>query len=784
MIRRPIRHLTVALLLASPVILLARQAPAGLPPAPPTTVDMIDRIFQAREFTQRPLPQPEWLEGGASYMLVERAGDGSGGTTVARYDSATGAKREVLITAAQLTPERGRAPLEIEELSWSKDGERALVFTNSRRVWRTNSRGDYWLFDRRSGKLKRIGGNAPEASLMYARFNPDATKVAYVRQNDLYAEDLASGAIERLTHDGSDLVINGGSDWVNEEELDLHDCFRWSPDGTRIAFWQFDTHGVGDFPLMYYLGSARDIVTHVPYPHTGPYPLVMNVPYPLAGTTNSAVRAGVVDAKGGSVRWMKLPGDARDHYIARMQWADPRTLLVQQLNRLQNTDDYLLADAGTGAVRPMWRDHDDAFITIGFGGLPEARPIRDGAEFLVTSEKDGWMHAFRITRDGREALVTRGDMDAIGIAGVDEKKGWLYVVASPDNATQRYLFRAPLDGLADPVRVTPDAFAGSNVYTISPDGRYAFHRFSSFDDPGIVELVALPDHARVAVTDGNEALKQRAATLTKPPVEYFKANAGDGTIVDGYMLKPPDFDASKRYPVVVYVYGEPASQTVEDRWTGPTSLYHRYLTTLGYLVVSFDNAGTPAPRGRAWRKAVYGAVGVLSSKQQAEALRWLGAAHAYVDLDRVAVWGWSGGGTNTLNLLFRSPDLYKVGLAVAPVPDQRLYDTIYQERYMGLPEANTEGYQHASAINFAEGLKGGLLIVHGSGDDNVHYQGTQLLVNRLIQLGKPFDFMTYPDRTHAIAEGPGTTTHLYHLLTRYLTAHLPGGPRDIRTDGL
>ena len=770
-----VRLLTAILAVATPVLLPARQAPVATQ-APPAAADMVDRIFKTREFSARPAPQPQWFDGGASYVVVAD-GDGADQPNVTRYDSATGAKRDVLITATQLTPANTRVPLEVEELAWSKDEQRVLVFTNSRRVWRTNSRGDYWLLDRQAGTLKKLGGDAPEASLMYAQFNPAGTKVAYVRQNDIYVEDLASGAITRLTQDGSDLVINGGSDWVNEEELDLHDCFRWSPDGDRIAFWQFDLHGVGSFPLTYYLGKDRDIVTGIPYPKTGPYPLVVNVPYPLAGTTNSAVRAGVIEASGGAVTWMNVPGDPRQHYIARLQWADPRTLLIQQLNRLQNTVSFLMADAGAASVREIWRDRDEAFITIGFGGLPEARPIRGGASFVATSEKDGWMHVYAIDRDGRETLVTRGDFDAMAIAGIDEKNGWVYFIASPDNATQRYLYRSPLDGRADPVRVTPRAFAGSNGYTVSPDGRFAFHRFSRFDDPGIRELVALPDHKTVVVMDDNAALKKKVAALLAPPVEYFKADAGDGVTVDGYMLKPKDFDASRRYPVLVHIYGEPAGQTVEDRWGGSTALYHRYVASLGYLVVSFDNAGTPAPRGRAWRKAVAGTVGVLSSKQQAAALRSLATTRRYVDLERVAVWGWSGGGTNTLNLLFRSPDLYKVGMAVAPVPDQRLYDTIYQERYMGLPAENVEGYRQASAINVAEGLKGDLLIVHGSGDDNVHYQGTELLVNRLIELGKPFDFMTYPDRTHAIAEGPGTTSHLYHLLTRYLTGHLPAGPR-------
>lgn len=771
------RRLILSLVVAAPVFVSAQQT--ARPAAVAASGDMIDRIFGHREFSPRPGPQPQWFDGGASYLLVEPVTAGSDQVNVVRYDSATGKKRDVLITPAQLTPAGATAPLEIEHLSWSDDGQRVLVFTNTHRVWRTNSRGDYWLLDRRGGRLKKIGGDAPEASLMYAKFSPDAAKVAYVRQNDIYVEDLTSGTITRLTRDGSDQVINGGSDWVNEEELDLHDCYEWSPDGTRIAFWQFDMHGVGDFPLVYYLGKDREIITRPQYPQTGPYPLIDHIPYPLAGTTNSSVRAGVVPSDGsGSINWLQLPGDSREHYIARMQWADARTLLVQQLNRLQNIDRYLLADAATGSAREMWADRDDAFITIGFGGLTQARPLRKRAEFLVMSEKDGWMHAYRITRDGHETLVTRGDIDALSVVGVDENDGWVYFIASPENATERYLYRSRTDGRGSPERVTPRTFAGSNSYDVSDDGRYAFHRFSAFDDPGIRELVSLPAHHAIAVTDDFAALKEKVRPLVTPPVEYFKTSAGDGVIVDGYMLKPRDFVPSKRYPILVFVYGEPASQTVEDRWGGPAALFHRYLASLGYIVVSFDNAGTPGPRGRAWRKVIYGAVGVLSSKQQAEALRSFAASRSYIDLDRVAVWGWSGGGTNTLNLMFRSPDLYKVGMAVAPVPDQRLYDTIYQERYMGLPATNVQGYKEGSAINFAEGLKGDLLIVHGSGDDNVHYQGSQLLVNRLIELGKPFDFMTYPDRTHAISEGPGTSAHLYHLLTRFLTTHLAPGGRE------
>jgi dipeptidyl-peptidase-4 len=300
---------------------------------------------------------------------------------------------------------------------------------------------------------------------------------------------------------------------------------------------------------------------------------------------------------------------------------------------------------------------------------------------------------------------------------------------------------------------------------------------STADTPPVTDLVSLPDHQSRRVFVDNARARDAVAALHLPPKTFLQVDAGQGVKLDGWLIKPADFDSSKSYPLLVYVYGEPASTTVRDSWGGSRDLWFHMLANDGYLVASFDNRGTPSLKGRDWRKIIYGSVGELASRDQAAAVRTLARTHSYVDSTRVGVWGWSGGGSMTLNLMFRSPELYKVGMSVASVPDQRLYDTIYQERYMGLPTSNADGYRRGSPINFAEGLRGKLLIVHGSGDDNVHFQGFERLTNRLVELGKEFDMMVYPNRSHCICEGEGTAVHLYHLLTRYLTTNLPAGGR-------
>lgn len=715
-------------------------------------------MFNKHEFDPKHFGPARWIDKGAEYTTLEPSAAVPKGQDIVAYTTSTG-KRTVLVSAAKLMPTPDAQPMKIEDYSWSDDNKQLLIFTNTKKVWRLNTRGDYWLLDLASGRLKKLGGDAPESSLMFAKFSPDGKSVGFVRANNIYVQDLATDQIHAVTQDGTATLINGTTDWVTEEELSLRDAFRWSPDSRSIAYWQFDTTGVGDFSLI---NDTKE-----------EYPVVTKYGYPQPGTTNSAVKIGVVAAQGGATKWMDLPGDPRNHYVPRMEWAgNANELILEYLNRLQNTNQVFLANAQTGAVKTLFEDKDPAWVDY----VRSFDWVGKNSGLVWLSERDGWRHAYVISRaTGEPRLITNFSGDVISEIAVDDAGGWFYFIASPQDATRKYLYRSRLDGKGVPQQVTPADQPGTHGYDISPDGQWALHTFSTFDRPPATDLVHLPDHKVARTLEANDELARKVQSLIPSPTEFFQVAVGNGVKLDGWVIKPANFDPKKKYPVLVYVYGEPAGATVTDAWGGSRRLFHALIAQQGYLVVSFDNQGTPAPKGREWRKIVYGNVGVLSSVQQAEAIRELAKERSYVDSSRLAIWGWSGGGSNTLNMMFRYPGLFAAGIAVAPVADQRHYDTIYQERYMGLPQDNASGYHDGSAINFAQGLTGKLLVVHGSGDDNVHFQGTELLINKLVELGKPFDMMDYPNRTHSISEGPGTSFHVHSLIARYLEENVPAG---------
>ena len=726
---------------------------------PDSTLLTLERIFSSREFAAERFGPARWIDGGAGYTTLEPSKEAEGGRDIVRYETATG-RREILIAAKRLVPSGESKALAIDDYEWSPDRQRLLIFTNTERVWRLNTRGDYWVLDLTTWQLRQLGGEAKPSTLMFAKFSPDNRSVGYVRENNIYVEDLSIGKITQLTRDGSRTIINGTFDWVYEEEFGLRDGFRWSPDSKSIAYWQLDAAGVRDFLMINNTDSL--------------YSFVIPVQYPKVGTTNSSCRVGVVSASGGETRWIDVPGDPRNNYIARMDWAaSSEEIVLQHVNRLQNTNTVMLGNARTGGVRTIISERDSAWVDVG----DDLNWLANGKQFTWVSERDGWRHVYLISRDGAKTqLLTPGAYDVESVQNLDEKNGWLYFIASPDNATQRYLYRVRMDGKGKMERLTPPDLRGTNSYNISPDAKWALHRYSNIDLPTATVLVSLPEHKVVRELASNKTLRAKIRALKQKPAEFFRVNIGSGVELDGWMIKPYNFDPNKKYPVFFHVYGEPAGQTVLDSWGGSGKLWHLMLAQQGYVVISVDNRGTPAPRGRDWRKIVYRQIGILASQDQAAACRVI-RRWPFVDSTRVGIWGWSGGGSMTLNMMFRAPELYHTGISVAPVGDQRFYDTIYQERYMGLPKDNPDGFKNGSPVTFAHQLKGNLLLIHGTGDDNVHYQNAETVINALVKANKYFSLMSYPNRSHGIFEGQGTTRHLYELMTRYLREHLPPGPR-------
>ena len=724
----------------------------------------LDRIFNSYEFYPEFYGPVKWLADGTGFTTVEYSSVVPGGQDLVKFDPAK-EQSDVLISASELIPEGQVNPIEIDDYRWSEDGNKLLVFTNTARVWRVNTRGDYWLFDIKSRKLKKMGSFAEPSTLMFAKFSPDGSRVAYVVKNDIYVEELTSGLVTRLTYDGSNTIINGNFDWVYEEEFIIYDGFRWSPDGKSIAYWQLDASGVREF----YLINNTDSL----------YPRIITIPYPKVGETLSACRVGVVPATGGETVWMKTPGDPRNNYIPRMEWAgNSDAIAFMYVNRMQNKNEVMLGDRLTGEVRTILSETDEAWLDISLtDGFPPGDIMKwmaGGNYFTWISERSGWRHMYMVSRDGKEIRpITSGNFDLMSVAAMDEKNGILYFIASPDNPIQRFLYRVKIDGKEKPELLTP-VNNGYHEYNVSPDAKWALHTWSDFETPETVELINLPKHKTIKTLSSNDRLKETIKDLKKLPVEFFRVDIGDGVKLDGWMMKPYNFDESKKYPVLFYVYGEPWSQTVLDQFTSLQYLWYLMLTQQGYIVISVDNRGTPAPRGREWRKCVYKQIGVLAPSEQAKAARKI-SEWKFIDDDRLAIWGWSGGGSMTLNALLQYPEIFNTGIAVASVPDLALYDVIYQERYMQTPKTNPDGYKQGSPITYAENLKGNLLIIHGTGDDNVHYQGVEKLINEFIKYNKQFTMMAYPNRSHGIYEGEGTYLHLYTLMTRYLLEHLPSG---------
>lgn len=669
-------------------------------------------------------------------------------------------ERKTIISRALLTPSNG-APLMVRSFQLTPDGTKALIYTNTKRVWRQDSRGDYWVADINKNTLTKIGKDKPASSLMFAKFSPDGSKVAYVSGHNIYVEDLTTNTTKALTKDGTNRMINGTFDWVYEEEFDCLDGFKWSPDGKSIAYWQIDATKIKNFLMI----NNTDSI----------YSFNVPVEYPKVGQDPSSCKIGIVDLETAKTNWLPVPGDQVQHYIPRMEWI-PNTneVILQQLNREQNESKIFVANATTNSISEIYKENDKAWIDP----VDNFTWLNGNKEFILSSEKDGWRHLYRISKDGKkQTLINNGPYDIISVNLIDEKNNFVYFMASPNNATQKYLYKTKLDGKGKLEMVTPSVLPGTHSYSISPTGLFASHSYNSSVVSPVTEWMnfATLNPLTMEGSITSQLAKQQAP---QNKVEFFKVKTEDGVEMDGWMKKPDNFDVTKKYPVVFFVYGEPASQTAGDVFgAGRNSLYAGDMAKDGYIYISMDNRGAPVPKGAAWRKSIYKNIGVLNIRDQAMATKKLLETYSFMDKDRVAVHGWSGGGSSTLNLLFQYPEIYKTGIAVAAVANQLTYDNIYQERYMGTPFPSTEAYVKGSPITYAKNLVGNLLYIHGTGDDNVHYQNAEMLINELIKNKKVFQMMSYPNRTHGISEGAGTREHLSLIYTKFLKENCPPGAR-------
>jgi dipeptidyl-peptidase-4 len=699
-----------------------------------------------------------WTRDGNGFYAIEK-------NQIVKY-TLPAVQSQIVVSSADLS--RGGRALQIENFTMSADESKLLLFTNTQKVWRLETRGDYWVLDLPTKKLQQLGKGLPASSLMFAELSPDGMKVAYVSQYNVYAEDIGTGKITALTSDGTRKHINGTFDWAYEEEFSCRDGIQWSPDSRHLAFWQIDATRIRDF----YMINNTDSV----------YSQIIPVEYPTAGQSPSPARIAIADTDSVNVQWAAIPGDPGEHYLPRIEWNSAEMLLVQQLNRKQNQSTIYRVNPATGAAQRIYAETDEAWIDVltpwqnswSIDFRHEIRWINGNKEFLWFSEKDGWRHLYRISLDGKETLITKGNYDVIDLEHVDEGNNTVYFLASPTNATQKYLYKTKLDGKGKLELVTPASQSGTHDYQFSPNGKFARHTFSNAATRPLAEWVWLPKHIPLDPEESIETKLERSRPSI-PPVEFFKVKTEDGVEMDGWMVKPSDFDPAKKYPVLFFVYTEPWGANVHDAWgTANNHLFDGDLAKEGYIYISLDNRGTPAPKGRAWRKSIYRKIGIVNIRDQAmaakEIIKW-----PYVDAARIAVWGWSGGGAATLNLMFQYPELYKTGIAVAAVTNQLTYDNIYQERFMGLPQENLEDFIKGSPLTYAKNLRGNLLYIHGTGDDNVHYANAEMLINELVKHGKQFQLMIYPNRTHGISEGEGTTEHLSALYSEFLRRNCPAG---------
>lgn len=639
----------------------------------------------------------------------------------------------------------------VEGYELSQDGTKILLTTGREPIYRHSARTECYVYDRTSGDLRPLSGDGKQQE---ATFSPDGRWVAFVRDNDLFVADLSAsvgGAFEerRITRDGKrGAIINGIPDWVYEEEFSFARAYEWAPGSDAIAFYRFDESGVREYSMNTFRGRL--------------YPQNYDFKYPKAGEANSVVEIKIYRFDADSVVDVDLDsgGDSTDIYVPRIEWTPAATdgtgqrLAVHWLNRLQNHYRILLASPTTGSSTVLYEERNPRYIER--INEETATFLPDGRGFVVKSERDGWMHLYRYDMQGRLMnRITQGDWEVTALYGIDGQSGKVYYQSTEGSPLRREVYSIGLNGRGKR-RLSAQDEAGTHSGVFGTGYRYWIDYFSNAETPTVVTLRRVSDGRTVRVLEDNAALRARiAAEYALPRREFFTFTTPEGIVLNGYMLKPADFDSSRRYPVLMTQYSGPGSQQVADRWGWS---WEAALLREGILVACVDGRGTGF-RGEEFRKCTYGNLGGLEVLDQMAAARYLGGL-SYIDPARIGIYGWSFGGFMALNCILKGNDVFAVAVAVAPVTSWRYYDTIYTELYNGLPQENAAGYDDNSPIFVADRLRGKLLLAHGTGDDNVHIQNSYEMIERLVRAGKSFEMAIYPDKNH----GMGSARD--HLLRR------------------
>lgn len=676
-----------------------------------------------------------WMKNGDHYSVLK-------GSEIVVFSIATGEKVKTLLSSANLNWNGNK--IEIENYKLSPDENQILIETDIEPIYRRSSKATFFLYNLQTASLKPL---AEGRKIYLADFSPDSKKIAYGFDNNLYVYDLASQKELAVTSTGKkNELIHGSSDWVYEEEFEFWKAFQWSPDSKKIAFLSF---------------LEKDVPTYNMQMWTGLYPQDYNFKYPKAGEKNARVDVSIYDLNSGQTLEIE-EGAAQDQYIARMQWANSNILSLKRLNRLQNKLELLHVEAQNGLVRTILTQTSKEYVEV----TDDLIYLKNGSGFVFGSDESGFQHLYFCAMDGsNKRAITTGNWEVTQLNGIDEQKKLVYYTGTENGSIERQVYVISLDGKGKK-RLTNET--GTHSATFNPTFSFFVDQYHASGQPSNFTLCKANGKA-VRVIEDNKDAKRLLLDYDLAPKTFFEIEIEPGLKLNAWMIKPTNFNPQNKYPVLMHCYGGPGHQTVTNAWSGPDFFWYQMLASKGYIIVSVDNRGTGG-KGAAFKKATYGKLGKLECEDQIAAARYL-AKQPYVNASRIGIWGWSFGGYLTSLCMTKGADVFTAGIAVAPVTNWRFYDSIYTERYLGLPSENPDGYDQNSPVTFAANLKGKYLLVHGTGDDNVHFQNAVSMVNALVKANKQFDSFYYPDRNHGIYGG-NTRFHLYEMMTRFLVNHL------------